>query len=656
MKQRVGGLWLLAAVSLFLGGCSSMPASMKNQLLKQSGISENEDYRQYENLQKNESLNEEGEYFEKEEDDETSSIQKGKVHITFGRNSYLEISYYADAEETVPLDENNCYLNPGDTIYAKVNSSNPNTNQYDLDAFVITPYDAEGNPGTSFNQSLNGNIVFQIPYEFSEAELNLIPLGRYEDRTLNLKGYVIDDSGKVTEDEKSLLQWYINNESCSPENAVVSPYEEYTVSFSFDRDHYYVDHTEPSLFTPDVDIDTKAEFHSASALDETSDYSVWLRECVNLAFQISGENRKYTIYDSNDCPEETVTVDPKDKNDWIVLSKLQDGQKIVVTTDGNCKVKYGVSDHIIPSRQAIDDAYQYTFLIDSSQESKEKDFTDAGISVVKVFHVELNNTCVGGTCSFKLDGDLVSGITDIAEGQTLKVECDLQDGYEFVGRGVNISAENLVGHATRTVPGEDIVENATVSAGDYFDISIKEDAASEAKEVTLDSSYEYGTVTFRHVKNWVQKTKVQDGSVMVYDGQSIEITCKLNEKYEFEDGSRSRTVTYSYEDLSNGENLSASEIFQAQEITKVSVYLDPACDYGTCTFSLKTSGKTLPITEDHVDVHKGEKLIVTCPQKEEDQNFFHTITNYFSAKDYQIKFEELTDHQTVHASDYCKED
>ena len=101
-----------AAVTIFalsvtmLSGC----AAAEDLALKYSGIFPEEDVRTYTELRDAGRLDEEGFYQydgageDKENENQEGDAHPEGIHVTFGDNPYLEISYYLDEERTKPAD------------------------------------------------------------------------------------------------------------------------------------------------------------------------------------------------------------------------------------------------------------------------------------------------------------------------------------------------------------------------------------------------------------------------------------------------------------------------------------------------------------------------------------------------------------------------
>lgn len=646
MQQGIIQLFLCASV-LFLGGCTSVNASLENYVEKKSKIEDSDDYKQYIKLKEGGNLDDEGKYIAPE----TTAVTEqhdGQVHITFTRNSYMNVNYYSDESKTELLDQNGCYLNPGDSIYADVTVNNPNNALYKLDHYQITYYDANGNAGEQIDQALDGNLVYQIPDPVDENEINIAPIGRYDDQQVTLKGYVISEDGN-TSPASNEIEWFVDDDPVTSSEPKLSAYDAYTVSFDFDRSNYYFDHSDPEIFTDDTDQAAKIEFYKVSPSDDSDNYSVWIRKCVSFSIRSSGKSTSYQV---NNGAENFVS-----SGTWKDVTKLKNGDVVTVKTDGGVDIKGTSYPELVPGYEAGSGVNTYTFTVntDSSKKSSEDDFNKLGINIITGWQIELNPGCPGGTCNFTVDGKEESGNLFVEKGQKVTVKCNPDKDHKFPGNGPAVAKDNLLGREVE-VPEEDIQSKKTIMAGDYFDL-VSKDVSSDSVSVDLDLTLKHAKVTCKLQKNLIQTDAISDAVVEVNEGQNLQVTVETDQGYELSDGKTKATKKFSYDELKKNPKIKASDIFTVQEKNGVLVYLDTSCEKGTCTFALKKGISSTPITDDHVKVSKGQKLVVTCPSdKSEDSSFWNKIKDHVAPKSYEIKYEELQDDVTVHASDYCDQE
>ncbi len=77
-----------------------------------------------------------------------------------------------------PINPENCYVNPGDTLYAKViECNNPNSNLYKLAEYRIVEYDNDGNVEKQHQQTVTDGILeYEIPSNVGGTEMSSFQL------------------------------------------------------------------------------------------------------------------------------------------------------------------------------------------------------------------------------------------------------------------------------------------------------------------------------------------------------------------------------------------------------------------------------------------------------------------------------------------------
>ena len=131
MKNKVLLVFCLTLTVCFVSGCSlknSFKEKVTSDIEQKSGISMDKTYREYRtNVLKGNVKN--SYYFSKDTpvipDDSREMVPENQVRISFAQNSLLDVHYYTDKSKTneiiSPYDDF-IYLNPGDRIYAEVNT------------------------------------------------------------------------------------------------------------------------------------------------------------------------------------------------------------------------------------------------------------------------------------------------------------------------------------------------------------------------------------------------------------------------------------------------------------------------------------------------------------------------------------------------------
>lgn len=288
---------LIVFISAFLCGCAEYKSMVEDVVettavksAKAETVENDPEYIQYSSFVEDHKINQNGEYSfdifkqEKSEDEPKVESHEGMIHVTFASNHYLEVSYWLDENRTVPIDGKECYLMPGQSIYAsEPNISNTNSNLYQFAGYKIWNY-FDGTRKEYFADS-NTDAVFVAPEKNESYEYSIEPFGVYQSRRLgSLNAYYYDEKG-----EKRTIYggWSVNGKPVSDEKAL-SATEDYTISFDYDRKEYYFVESEPSDSNHSDHLG-KVTFTTVHALDNQPQYSVGLHHYV--AVRIDYENK-----------------------------------------------------------------------------------------------------------------------------------------------------------------------------------------------------------------------------------------------------------------------------------------------------------------------------------------------------------------------------
>lgn len=303
---------------LVLSGCSAA----KDFILRYSGVMSKEEYQKYTELRDSGQLDETGRYtLAALEDTQEFSPPADSIHVTFAENAYITISYYLDADHKVPINIQQCYLKPGDSIYAsEPECHHPSSNWYSFDRFCVYEYDTEGNKSHellwSDEESLSP-LVLHIPEDYTGNEISIVPLGKYENRQLELTDYYTDSSGHLQELNGT---WIINDTETTSSIIEVSPVEPITIDYKYDPDKYCYLSSNPSSFYHENGL---VRFDITSASANISSYSVELRSLEGI-FLFNP-----VLYSAE---HGTVTFKYNDK-ELTETSYIPDGQAIQYTAE-----------------------------------------------------------------------------------------------------------------------------------------------------------------------------------------------------------------------------------------------------------------------------------------------------------------------------------
>ena len=474
MRRNIKKVIVLIAALTLLAGCTTPKELLEQKIFEQSGIAQDEDYIQYRSYAAAGKLDESGQYIVSDEMLDSGDVQQkpdGEIHVTFAENRYLKMAYYYDVDMMQPIDTEMCYVNAGDTIYAKViEVQNPNSNLYRLSEYRIVQYDAQGNVMQQIREQVGEDTFsYTIPQNFSGSELSVMPIGEYPDRELSMDAYYVDDSGK----EHSLASagiWTINDAHIEGNAATIRAVDTYVLKFTYDADNYFYVGCEPECFTKDPNQTGFVEFWEAKPTDEDKNYRVELHPFLNLSLKFS-EEAKIKV---NETDWQTVK-----KNKAFSLEQLRYGDSIVIETAGQCTITDGNYQHINATKDPIKGGYRYALKVVPEAEKNTADILVSVLDVNRTFDVVLDNSCNYGTATYKLDGAVVSGKVKIKEGQELTLTYKItKETYKFKDKaeGVGGFFQNLFNASERTVriPVTEELNGTTVLPDEWFDIVAKE--------------------------------------------------------------------------------------------------------------------------------------------------------------------------------------
>ena len=316
-------LLLLATVlcTLLLAGCSNIDDYLGNQMLKKSSVLEETNYVVYEQFASEGKLDHEGLYIEA-----TNPIEEehASIHLTFAENSNLQIRYYTDTAHLIVLDQDECYLNPGDSLYAVVKVNDEIfSSMYEFAGFKVFEINEQGERKETTSVKVTGqspDFVLSIPPAFDGKELSIIPVGSYQSRDISLNAFCSDDNGNMSE---VFGAWYINEKEIEEKSVSISAVSSYIISFKYDSDSYFFVSSEPECYYSN-NADGIVIFKQRDPTDETIDYSVNLHEYLDVVL-VSDMDRHIGI---NDGAMKAYAA-----NSEVTISKLRYGQKVILTTN-----------------------------------------------------------------------------------------------------------------------------------------------------------------------------------------------------------------------------------------------------------------------------------------------------------------------------------
>ena len=272
MKKRYAVLALISC--LLLSGCSAEEVKEKpDELMKRYLLHDNDQYNAYINMKNanEDKIDADGYYI----DDEVAQLEldnhPGMVHVSFASNSLLNVTYYTDSEHKEVIDKKNCFVYPGDTIYAKVDATSlVQSNTYEFKGFTMAVFDGDQ---ANFNYASSTEDKITIPSDLQYREISIIPDGAYKSRNLSFQAEYRDIDGNTI----SLSPvWTVNvgeqSYSTKADSYSVEANAVFRVKAQFDPDEYYLmkDECEPQCesYNDETGVVTFTQYDAQSAVDD----------------------------------------------------------------------------------------------------------------------------------------------------------------------------------------------------------------------------------------------------------------------------------------------------------------------------------------------------------------------------------------------------
>lgn len=448
---------IFAIFAAILSGC----AAAEDMALKYSGIFPEEDAKAYIELRDAGQLDEEGFYqYDGADGDKENEGQEGTaaapqgIHVTFGDNPYLEISYYLDEERTKPADPQACYLNPGDSLYASESVClHPAGDLYHFARFHIYAWE-EGSrtPKERFWENEGDPLVVRIPAEYTGRELSVMPAGQFEKRTISLTAYYKDTTGRKQE---AAGIWKVNEQEVTRKTVQVSPTQSLEVDYLYDGEKYSFVSSKPESFYSENGL---VRFKASQADSHIQEYSVELRpvrdEFLFDPSQYQAEHGKVTFeYDGKAVTEKLY---------------LSDGSKIHYTAEPE------------PGYHHVSGSGDIEILCKDSEGTEEKIQEAICFYPDEQVEVYLPQPQKGGTIEYSADGKILAGewcqvpagtvITMKFRGWTGWIS-QVPDGAEYTVKG-----------------GQDSRQSVSIDGGDIYEIFQEVDQYKPTLKVVLNET------------------------------------------------------------------------------------------------------------------------------------------------------------------------
>ena len=551
MKKKLFLSFILLALIL-LSGCAATDGRLLNKLKATSSIYADEDYLSYIKLKEKDQIDKNGLYSGTDSLSE-NEVKEGSVHLTFAKNRFIRMSYYKDKDRTERLTTLNCYVNPGDTIYATVGEiDNPYSEAFMFKGFRLISYSESGKRGKTI--SGNGLIVeeeegdlsdeegedkkaddkkddkkeadkkdsdkkddkkedkkefieegalveFTVPSDFKGTDLSVEPLGEYQKVEISVAAFVKDAEGK----KKAVgsADFYVDGELVIGDKTQINAGKEYVVSLKYNgEDYYYVGSNPKSRVN---DKPGEVIFATADGKSASASYEVELHPYINVTFDGSGDLNSILTIKNTDV-----------KINGRTLEKMKGGQALSVDTQGEYRL---FCKDIEFNESETDTGYHYQFTIPQTDKKNLTIRVSDQMKTVRIPSVEHGKVSVRllDNGSLNLDGDETE--------EEITGEVYLEDGEEADGTAtveVKIIPDDGFYVSGRNVTDRIYVQTMRLSSYvDNIDSIISEHPIKPLVAISVDPSDQYGNCVFKLNGEEVS------GEVYVMDGDRLTLEYTL---------------------------------------------------------------------------------------------------------------------------------
>ena len=502
-------IFLLSVVlTLPLAGCSSAIGKtfIDDQMMKKSGVLEDDNYKQYQQMVTEDRIDSDGYFTDKLEEDKEP---QGQIHVTFAKNSNLETQYYLDSAHEKAIDTSDCYLNPGTSIYAVVTKKDDVfSSMYDFSSFRIYEFDKNGKRVESSDLRMtdtDDGQVLNIPDSFSGTDISIEPVGLYQQGTINLNDYCTDDNGN----QNSLAgTWLINNKECTDDSYTISPVSTYLITYQFDSDEYFFLSSDPKCFYVNNE-DGIVIFSERKPNDDTDDYSVELHKYIS-AVLVSDMDRQVSVNNEE--------IQNLKANSELPIGNLKYGDKVTITTDKEWPALENNKELILTNSENLSGGkYKYTLIV------PEKDG--------EFLFDPSEYTYEHGSLTFKCFGEIVTMPQMLAKGTKIYYEqAEASPGYWLAGSDhyITVGEETDTKEALQAIhftPKVQVtVELPQPKSGGTITYELN------GKEIKDDSTQAYSgdtiTMKFTPWEGWFINSEEKAAKYIVSDAQDQ--TAKVN--------------------------------------------------------------------------------------------------------------------------------
>lgn len=516
-------------------------------------------YSAYSNLLAADSLDENGYYQHAANEAGESAVPLGPIHVTFAKNAYMDIHYYHDERLTDELSTVDCYMSPGEKIYADIENIGYHdlvSSMYKLTAFEIRELDNSGNTVKKISQSLSsiGNII-SLDVSKTCGEISIVPVGAFQNRKLQLDGFYYNSD---TEKKTLGVLWTINGIPYDSKVGI-NPIVDYQARCNFSayaQTYYFVDANPKYSF--DVDHN-EILFDPVKPTGKDLTYSVELHPYIELTIKDPEYGLSEKLHSGNTIISKIERERAGNRSSIVFkdgaivaadeLSALKHADLVYVTLNSSYQLISANNNISIskPSAGSIKGTEEYCVQI------PKNNYCDLTLVVT-----EKNNTSSDSIFLPTIDNAVVSlkynkgyaiydGSTKPNESEKVVLTITANPGYYLEGKGVQKNGSYTKAMVFKEY--ENTIEKILKS------LSVK-------KYITLNLTMQnqYGTCTYK-----LDREKISDGTIQAKEGQTLIVEFKaapnisvINEKGKAKSSAKVEIILSSKND---GQTITPEELF-----------------------------------------------------------------------------------------------
>ncbi len=141
-------------------------------------LSTNSNYQHYKALKEENADHIDADGLYQDPEIEEAEADDGTVRVTFATDTLVKINYFTDEARTEAVDETNCRLHPGDSLYTKRDvSGDAEEKNYEFKGFRLAGFDGENR---DFNLAQIEGDTITLPEDLTYTEISVIPWGEFK--------------------------------------------------------------------------------------------------------------------------------------------------------------------------------------------------------------------------------------------------------------------------------------------------------------------------------------------------------------------------------------------------------------------------------------------------------------------------------------------